>query len=194
MTEKTLDIDLDSDQFTWRDGYRANGVDATEAAEVLKEIASRDGSIQTQAVVDEARPKESPIHPAFEWRDKVAANEYRKNQARNLVRSVRVIDAPADKKEVINVTVQTVPAFVFAGSGNDKTPNGYYPAVHVLSDLDLFDRAMQDALAKLRAAERSVEDLRRLANTAENRDTLTALSIAAQALSTAQAAIREVRH
>jgi hypothetical protein len=191
----TMEIDLNATEYTWRDSARIKGVDATSAATVLKHIQTRDGSIQAQAVVDEARPKDNPIHPAFEWRDKLAAEEHRRWQARQLVRSIRVIDAPATDRppDVVHVQV-TSPAFVFAGHGNEDKPAGYYSSVTVLSDMDLFDRAMNEALQKLRSAERSVEELKALAEKSEQRETLTALTIALTSLSVAAAAIREVRH
>jgi hypothetical protein len=191
----TMEIDLNATEYTWRDSARIKGVDATSAATVLKHIQTRDGSIQAQAVVDEARPKDNPIHPAFEWRDKLAAEEHRRWQARQLVRSIRRIDDPApDAPPALKHVQVTSPAFFFAGHGNEDKPAGYYSSVTVLSDMDLFDRAMSDAMAKLNAAKRSVDELKQLAEKSENRDTLRALTIAVTALSTATAAIREMRH
>lgn len=191
-----MEFDHTAREYIWRDSGRIKGVDANDAAEVLKSIYDRDGSIQAQAIVNEARPKESPIHQAFEWRDKVAGEEYRKWQARNMTRCIRAVEAPnpASEPVVIKAKVSSSPAFFFAGNGNEDKPAGYYPASSVLTDLDLFDRALQEALAKLKAAERSVDELKRMAEKTEERDTLMALSIAVTALSTATAAIREVRH
>ena len=191
-------MDNEEIKYVWRETARIKGVDPEDAAQVLTDIHRRDGSIQPQAVVNEARPKESPIHPAFEWRVKVAGEEYRKWQARQLVRCVRVVEEPnpARQPDVIQVKVTTAPAFVFAGQshGDQDKPSGYYPAARLITDADLFDRAMQEALSKLRAAERSVEELKSLAEHSEQRDTLRALSIALSSLSVATAAIKEVRH
>lgn len=41
-----------------------------------------------EEIVDAAKHRESPIHDAFEWDDSVAATEYRKEQARELLRAV----------------------------------------------------------------------------------------------------------
>lgn len=47
-------------------------------------------------VVDEARPEEHPLHSHFEWNDAVAAEAHRQEQARRLIRSVRVVRQNAD--------------------------------------------------------------------------------------------------
>lgn len=39
------------------------------------------GVISPAAVVEDARPKDSPLHPAFEWCDAAAAKRYREEGA-----------------------------------------------------------------------------------------------------------------
>jgi len=185
-------------QHKWRRNYRGSRkVDPNEAAEVLNTIYQRDGTLQAQAIVDEARPKSSPIHEGFEWRDKVAANEHRKWQARNMVRSIEIVQPEKPKPSAQTFEVEHVKssaAYVFAGEGNSQTPSGYYPAEVVKRDFDLFDRAMQDAQRALRSAENRVEDLKQLAQESEQPERMAQIAIAAQALSTAQAALASVSH
>jgi N6-adenosine-specific RNA methylase IME4 len=68
--------------------------------EVLTEIRDRTGELTTQAVVDTARPKSHPLHSRFEWNDKVAGEAYRRQQAGELIRSVRIryVDEPEPKE------------------------------------------------------------------------------------------------
>lgn len=42
-------------------------------------------------VLDTARDPDNPLHGHFEWDDGVAAEEWRKNQARKLIRSVKIV-------------------------------------------------------------------------------------------------------
>jgi len=195
MSEK-LKAKIDaSKRHQWRDNYRGTSkVDADDAAKVLDSIFQRDRCIQAQAVVDEARPKASPIHEGFEWRDNVAANEHRKWQARNMVRSIEVIQPqePAEQSSVETVEVQT--AYTFAGNGNSKTPSGYYPTEVVKQDFDLFHRAMQDAQKALRSAENRVNDLKRIAKESDHPEQMAQIVIAAKSLATAQAALASVSH
>jgi hypothetical protein len=48
------------------------------------------GILQAEDVLEEARNPDSPLHPMFEWDDQVAAHQYRLEQARALIREVRV--------------------------------------------------------------------------------------------------------
>jgi len=48
------------------------------------------GILQAYDVLTEARNPDSPLHPMFEWDDQVAAHQYRLDQARALIREVRV--------------------------------------------------------------------------------------------------------
>lgn len=67
------------------------GIDAQEAGEELERIKQRDRTIVPEVVVDEARPEDAVLHPAFEWDDPVAAERYRVIQAQQLIKRVRVI-------------------------------------------------------------------------------------------------------
>ena len=44
------------------------------------------------AVVGAARDRAHALHRHFEWRDQIAAEQYRLDQARTLIRVIRVID------------------------------------------------------------------------------------------------------
>ncbi len=48
------------------------------------------GELKPGRIVEEATAAEHPLHPFFEWDDKVAADGYRLDQARTIVRSIRV--------------------------------------------------------------------------------------------------------
>ena len=61
--------------------------------EVLQRIRSleKDGIVTTQAVIADAEDPQSPLHPFFEWDNDVAADSWRIEQARRLIRSVRLV-------------------------------------------------------------------------------------------------------
>jgi hypothetical protein len=57
----------------------------------LIEIAGKNGGrLTAEAIVEDARNPESILHECFEWDDSIAAELYRIEQARAMVRSVRV--------------------------------------------------------------------------------------------------------
>lgn len=49
------------------------------------------GNITPELVVRAAKSKDSPLHDYFDWDDKVAGGKWRIEQARELIRSVRII-------------------------------------------------------------------------------------------------------
>jgi hypothetical protein len=98
-------------------------------------------------VIDDARPEEAPLHPAFEWDDGAAAEEYRRLQARNLINSLVVYvergpkQEPAEVRAFVNVTDHGGARF-------------YTPILAAMSDADQRQQVIQQALAELRGWQR----------------------------------------
>lgn len=61
-----------------------------EIKQALAELEDAEGRVTPEAVVEAAKPEDSVLHGLFEWNDGVAAHYYRIDQARTLIRSVRV--------------------------------------------------------------------------------------------------------
>jgi sugar-specific transcriptional regulator TrmB len=59
-------------------------------AQALAELETAEGRLTAEGVVKAARRKDSPLNAVFEWRDTKAAHQFRLDQARALIRSVRV--------------------------------------------------------------------------------------------------------
>jgi hypothetical protein len=57
----------------------------------LQAIYEQHGKLTPAVVLEEARSVEHPLHDRFEWDDDVAAEKWRKRQARELIRSVRIV-------------------------------------------------------------------------------------------------------
>lgn len=56
----------------------------------LEEVRRQHGRLTPEVVVDVARPKTHPLHDRFEWNNTVAGEAWRRQQAHDLIRSVRV--------------------------------------------------------------------------------------------------------
>jgi hypothetical protein len=56
----------------------------------LQTIYDEHGKLTPKLVVDEARDPKHPLHNRFEWDDGIAAERYREEQARGLIRLLRV--------------------------------------------------------------------------------------------------------
>jgi len=105
--------------------------------EELDRIASENGGLLLpSAVVDAARPASSPLHSKFEWDDTAAAEQYRLQQARQLIRiTVNVIGGRADEEKL------------WVSLKPDRTNGGGYRGiVSVMSDTNLRNQLLEDAL------------------------------------------------
>ena len=71
-----------------KNGDKANPQKIGEA--LTKLSAAHAGRLEPEHVVDEARTPKSPLHPHFEWNDKLAAHAHRLDQARAIIRVVRI--------------------------------------------------------------------------------------------------------
>lgn len=87
--------------YKWKTGTRYTPSLAQKAGEVCSSLAS-EGALTPSNLVDVSRPEEAPLHKLFEWNDLVAAEEYRKSQARHMIRSIEVVNEknPDDRKPV----------------------------------------------------------------------------------------------
>lgn len=65
--------------------------------ETIKALEDADGRITPEAVIEAARDEGSPLHQQFEWDDSKAAHGYRLEQARTLIRSVKLLVTIEDR-------------------------------------------------------------------------------------------------
>lgn len=65
----------------------------------LQSVYDRRGELTPALVVAEASPEDHPLHDRFEWDDSVAGPKYREVQARELIRSVRIVYREKTGKE-----------------------------------------------------------------------------------------------
>lgn len=80
----------------------------TNLRDQLLGIRAERGMLTPEIVVDEARPDEHPLHSRFEWNDTVAAEKWRREQAADLIRSVKITysdkhDRPAEVRAFVVV-------------------------------------------------------------------------------------------
>lgn len=141
-----------------------------ETVEALQEVyRAKGGLMKPLDVVEAARPETSPLHKHFEWDDSVAAERFRIEQARTLLQKVYVrIENPDGKGRM---------AQVFVSLSTDREQSGGYRAmVDVLSDADMKNQLIRDALVDMQIFEDRYKTLRELSSVftvmRENRATL----------------------
>ena len=94
------------------------------------------GKLTAQAIVENAKEKENPLHDFFEWDNKKAALEYRLEQARRLARS-------------ISIDVQDTPTRAFQFVREQDGAESYANAKRVFSTADMRAQVVKRALAEL---------------------------------------------
>jgi hypothetical protein len=70
--------------------------ETTSLRECLQGIYERYQELTPELVLDEARDTSHPLHSKFEWDDSIAAEAHRREQARHLIRTVKVSFVKAD--------------------------------------------------------------------------------------------------
>ena len=132
--------------YEFRNGAHIKGVTADEAGDELARIYVEKGELTAPLVVDESRPEEAPLHPAFEWDDAVAAERHREHQARNIIRSVKVItdDKPSE------------PVYVHVSSAQS-----YKPVAEVVKCVSMYAEALLAATKQVEQAQHALAVLER---------------------------------
>jgi hypothetical protein len=69
----------------------------------LQAIYDERGELTPALIVDVARDDRHPLHGRFEWNNTVAAEKYRRDQAHNLIKSVRLTYVSAKTQEPISI-------------------------------------------------------------------------------------------
>ena len=84
--------------YKWKDAARIKS-DAQTAGEICEKL-ERNGGLTAKRLVDESRPEDAPLHKEFEWNDAAAAEAYREEQARYIIRSL-IVQPEESKNEVV---------------------------------------------------------------------------------------------
>lgn len=123
-----------------------------DAGDELTRIQAEHGCLTPQAVVDESRPDDAPLHPAFEWNDAVAGERYRHIQASDLIKTVEVIKPSVDESKPEPVYVNV-----------NRNAQRQQSVVEAVKSPEMFQSAFMQACERLIAAERAVERLQEIA-------------------------------
>ena len=136
--------------YQWKTGSQ-HKVSAAVAAEVMDRLAEED-RLNAQELVDESRPEDAPLHCEFEWDDSIAAEEWRKEQARALIRHL-VVRIEANEQEY-----PTRQYFMV-----QKEANTYEPIQVILKDEDKTSMLLEQAKRELQSFKAKYAGLKELA-------------------------------
>ncbi len=117
--------------------------------EEMEELKARNGTVLEAAdVVKKARSKKSAMHDEFDWNDSTAAHQHRLDQARSLIRVIRV-ESVVHKKTISTVKYVRHP----------DLESGYVSTVDVAKDADLAHGVLVDEFKRAAAALRRAREL-----------------------------------
>ena len=118
--------------------------------EKVNEIYKDQGQVTPSGLLNAAKPKNSPIHNAFEWDNKKAGHKFRLIQARTWIRKVTI--TMEDREERLIHVPRIEP--------DETTHEGYYkPASVVVNQPDEYQRAKMAMVSKLNAAQFALDEL-----------------------------------
>lgn len=145
--------------YEFSDGARFQSGAVQNAAEVGKHLEllrlQCKGELTPQDVLADAKNNNSPLHSFFEWDEGAAAEQYRLQQARGLIRSVVAI-----------YTDDTQPAVrtrAYVHIAEPSAPH-YREAGHAMSQKKTRDMVLQRAWRELQAWRRRYADLKQLSD------------------------------
>lgn len=164
--------------FSWHPNYRPKTkADAQAVGEELERIRQRDGEITVDAALDEARSIQSPLHSLCTWADDIAAENWRRDEIRRAIRSIKVITPEREEHR----------AYVHCANPN-PSEQGYYQRIEVaVQNIDEYELVFKAAILRLNEAQRALEELKRIARSVsiDQKTRLSAVAKADKALLTA---------
>jgi hypothetical protein len=140
-------------KYSIKEGSKIPAKKAGVVGRALHAIRERRGKLTADVVVEEAKATKHPLHEFFDWNDRQAAQKYRLEQARHLMRSVYVII-----EEVHSDPIRAVVAFE-----QDDDLCDYVPIVEALSNAQQRQQLLDDARDELKSWITRTAYLRKLA-------------------------------
>lgn len=134
--------------YQWKSGSQIK-TDANIAGAVCEQLEQTVG-LTAETLLDASRPESAPLHREFEWNDEAAAEAYRRDQARYIIRSLCV-------KAESETNAEPVRAFFKLESASS------YESVRIIiSEVEKHTALLDLAMKELKAFERKYAQLAEL--------------------------------
>lgn len=130
--------------------FISGNISAQTAGEVCEKL-ERENRLSAKELLDVSRPADAPLHDAFEWRDDVAAEQFREQQARHIINCICVVDEAK--------TAEPVRAFF----NIVRTEQQYQHIETILRSENDTQLLLQQALKELEAFKKKYAQLEQLA-------------------------------
>ena len=120
-------------------------VDAQSAGEELARIENKNGALTPESVLEESRAENAVLHDCFEWDDSIAAEKYRVNQARFIIRNIVTVGTISKDNTPKNVQFR---AFV---NVSDNSAGKFISIKTAMSNEDYKAQVLRNAAMELKA-------------------------------------------
>lgn len=120
--------------------------------ETLKELETKHGFVTPKAFVEASRADDAPTHNLFEWDDEVAAEAFRLQTARHIIRTVEVEYKGRITQKYWHAVVNV----------NNVPVQGYFSVEKVASNEDLHRQVVSEALKELHYWEEKYAEVKEL--------------------------------
>ena len=151
----------------WAKGVRLSGKGKPDAPTAFERIESlrvkNEGRVTPDLLIEDAAPEDSTLHPFFEWDDSAAANEHRKNQARQLMHSFRVVidnggmERPVPKRIYVRVVKGSSSFYTTAAAAMSEAESRAFVLQRAINDLRSWKERYSD-LQEMAQIHRYVEE------------------------------------
>jgi len=132
---------------------KRTGIKVEAITELERIRITSEGILHAEDVVAYAKNSDSALHGYFEWDNTKASHAYRVYQARKLIRAVVTI---------LPNTEEPIPAYFSLKTDRYSPEHGYRAIVDVLSDEELYQQLLRDALADYLSWERKYKQVKEL--------------------------------
>lgn len=150
--------------FTCAYSYKVPGLYKTPAevaGAICQQLSESEAGLSPTTLLDASREPNAPLHGEFEWRDDVAAEKYRLNQAQRLIQNIVITTKRQDGSDVSDRS------FVLKPGGTSQ----YTPIQSALSREDWKDFLLETARCELKAFSAKYRRLKELSSVTEAIDT-----------------------
>ncbi len=131
---------------------RTYGVKPEIVGGVFEELEKKYGSVTPENFLEASMSSDSPTHKLFEWDDAKAASIYRRNQAQQIILSLRVEIVPDN-------VPRKVPAFVNVVSGDRSSYQNITRAFEVKETREIVLQRAYNEMATFRAKYEMLNEL-----------------------------------
>ena len=114
---------------------------ADDAMTELERIRGKYGILLPEDIIEESKDTDSVLHGVFTWDNEVAAIEWRKEQARCLIRNIRVVVTNKEVKTVVRAYVN-----VRSSPGEFRS---YQPTMEIINNDEAYKDLLEQAKGEM---------------------------------------------